>query len=447
MKKNQWLLQKPSYRPMKIYHLLNFLLAATSFAADWPQYRGPQRNDISAETGLLKKWPEGGPRLLWVFKNAGIGNSGPAIVGDRLYTIGADADTEWLIALDLRAVRNGGVAEAWRAKIGPTFDFTGNKWSAGPSATPTVDGNLIFGLGGRGDLVCVDAPTGREVWRKNLPSELEAEINPIGGGPKKLGWGFTWSPLVDGDRLICLPGGPKGTYAALNKRTGAVLWRSSEVVDQAAYASPMVAEIGGSRQYVALTNQGVFGVDAKTGKLLWNWRRTPAFSTEVVNSPMIAGDLVYVTVGAGNGCHLLRVTRDGTQFKVEEVYASKNLSNHHGNLVLLAGHVYGYADARGWTCQELASGDIVWAERQKLRAGSLTFADGHLYCYGENDGIVALVEAVTSGWKENGRFTIPEQSTLRKPAGKIWTPPVVAGGKLFLRDQELLFCYDIAGPQ
>jgi outer membrane protein assembly factor BamB len=423
------------------------LLVTASFGADWPQYRGPQRNDISAETGLLKKWPDGGPRLLWTFKNAGIGNSGPAIVGDRLYTIGANADAESLIALDLRAVRGGTVAEAWRVPIGSTFDFTGNKWSAGPSATPTVDGNLVYALGGRGDLVCVDARTGREVWRKNLPTDLQAEINPIGGGPKKLGWGFTWSPLVDGEQLICLPGGPQGTFAALNKRTGAVLWRSGEVTDQATYASPMVAEIDRVRQYVGLTNQGVIGVDAKTGRVLWNWRRTPPFSTEVVNSPMIAGNLIYVTVGAGNGCHLLRVTRDGAQFKVEEVYASKNLSNHHGNLVLLGGHVYGFADARGWTCQDLKSGEVVWAERQKMRSGSLTYADGHLYCYGENDGIVALVEAVTSGWKENGRFTIPEQSAQRRPAGKIWTPPVVSGGRLFLRDQELIFCYSVAVPR
>jgi outer membrane protein assembly factor BamB len=201
------------------------------------------------------------------------------------------------------------------------------------------------------------------------------------------------------------------------------------------------------RQYVALTNQGVIGVDAKTGRVLWNWRRTPPFSTEVVNSPMIAGDLVYVTVGAGNGCYLLRVTRDGAQFKVEEVYANKNLLNHHGNLVLLGAHVYGFAEARGWTCQDLKSGEVVWAERQKLRAGSITFADGHLYCYAENDGTVVLVEPDTSGWKEHGRFKIPEVSAKRKPAGYIWTPPVVCGGRLFLRDQELLFCYDVVGSK
>lgn len=428
---------------------LILLVAATALGAqpvsakDWPQYRGPQRNDVSTETGLLKKWPDGGPRLLWTFTNVGIGYSGPAIVGDRLYTTGGRAESEYLIALDLRSVKNGIVGEAWATAIGPTFDWEGNKWSAGPSATPTVDGGSVFGLGGNGDLICAEAATGRLIWRKSLPTELDAEVNPVGGGPKKLGWGFTWSPLVDGEQLICIPGGPKGTLAALNKRTGAVLWRSGEVTDQAAYTSPMVAEFDRVRQYVALTNKGLFGVSAKDGRLLWSWHRTPPYSTEVVNSPIIQGNLIYVTVGAGNGCALIRVARDGPRFKAEEVYANKDLSNHHGNVVLLGDHVYGFAENRGWTCQEFKSGEIVWAERQKLRAGAMTCADGHFYCYAENDGTAVLIEASTSGWKENGRFTIPQQSTLRKQGGKIWTPPVVAGGRLFVRDQELLFCYGV----
>ncbi|MBI5685842.1 MAG: PQQ-like beta-propeller repeat protein [Verrucomicrobia bacterium] len=418
---------------------LILLLSQPAFAGDWPQYRGPQRNDLSNETGLLKKWPDAGPRLLWTFKNTGIGLTGPAIVGERLYITGGRAGTEYLIALN---VRTG--TEAWAVAIGQTFDWERNKWHAGPSAMPTVDGNLVFALGGAGDLVCVDAPTGRLIWKKNFPTALEAEINPIGGGPKKLGWGFTWSPLVDGEQLICLPGGPKGTFAALNKRTGAVLWRSSEVTDQATYTSPMLAEFDRVRQYVALTNKGLFGVDAKTGRLLWSWQREKPYSTEVVNSPIILGNLIYVTVGAGNGCDLLRVTRAGAQFKAEQAWSNTNLANHHGGVVLLGNHVYGFGEGRGWTCQDFKSGEPVWAERQKLRSGALTYADGHFYCYSENDGVVALIEASTAGWKESGRFTIPQQSAQRKPAGKIWTPPVVANGRLFLRDQELLFCYEVA---
>lgn len=409
-------------------------------AADWPQYRGPNRDDVSTETGLAQQWPEGGPPLLWVYPNAGIGYSGPAVVGPMLYTLGDRGEKEYLIALNTQPTRKGPVSEAWAAEIGSKFDWEGNRWSAGPSATPTVDGKQLFALGGFGDLVCADAATGKIQWRKNLPAELEAEVNPIGGGPKKLGWGFTWSPLVDGDRLICIPGGPKGTVAALDKRTGRVLWRSTEATDQAAYASPIPAEIGGVRQYVVLTNQGLMGVGTD-GRLLW--RHPRRYSTEVVNSPIVQGAMVYTTVGSGQGCDLIRVAREGREFRVESVYSNKNMSNHHGNVVLVKDHIFGTSDKQGWLCQSFASGEIAWSERGKIPPGSVTYADGRLYTYGERDGTVQLIEANPAALTVVGRFKIPQHSQSRKPAGWIWTPPVVAGGRLFLRDQELLFCYDV----
>lgn len=423
--------------------LLALTTAASVCADDWPQYRGPRRDDVSLETGLLASWPADGPRLLWTYKDAGIGYAGVAVVGDRLYTLGARGETEFVIALDIRNVAGGAVGEAWRAPVGPLFDFQGNNWSAGPSATPTLDGELVFALGGKGDLVCVAAADGREVWRKNLPGELEAQVNPIGGGPKGLGWGFTWSPLVDGDRLICAPGGPRGTLAALDKRTGAVLWRSTQLTDQAAYSSPMLAELGGVRQYVVLTNQGMSGVAAQDGAVLWKYRRQPPFGTEVVNSPIIRGEFVYTTVGAGQGCDLLRIRREGAEFRAESVFSNKNMTNHHGNVALVGDHVYGFSEGKGWICQAFETGEIVWMERSKLPAGSLTCADGRIYCYTEGNGTVALIAASPEGWQETGRFRLPELSTSRKPQGRIWTPPVVSGGRLFLRDQELLYCYDV----
>jgi outer membrane protein assembly factor BamB len=413
-------------------------------AADWPQYRGPNRDDVSVETGLLQKWPASGPTLLWTYKDAGVGYSGPAIVGDRLFTLGGREETEFLLALDLKAMREGTVREAWSASIGPLFQWKGNRWSAGPSATPTVDGERIFALGGNGDLVCAETATGKELWRKNLPKAFEAQVNPIGGGPKNLGWGFTWSPLVDGDKLVCVPGGPKGTVAALDKATGRVLWRSTEVTDQAAYTSPMPAEIEDVRQYVVLTNQAVFAVAADDGRLLW--RHSRRYGTEVVNSPLIRGPYVYTTVGAGGGCDLIKIARKGGTFAVEEVYANKNLANHHGNVLRVGDHVYGFSPGRGWVCQQFETGDIVWSEKAKLRDGSVVFADGRLYCYTEGDGTIALVQASPKGWHESGRFKIPQQSTQRQAQGRIWTPPVVAGGRLFLRDQELLFCYEVKMP-
>jgi len=431
---------------MRIVRLL--LLAVTwtvglsLLAADWPQYRGPNRDDVSAETGLLKTWPKGGPPLAWTYRDAGVGYSGPAVVGDRFYTIGGRGDTEYLIALDIKNVKDSTVSEKWSARIGPTFrGRKTNVWSAGPSATPTIDGSLIFALGGNGDLVCVETDGGKEVWRKNLPKELEAQVNPIGGGEPNLGWGYTWSPLVDGDSLICTPGGPKGTFASLNKKTGEVLWRSKDLTNQAAYASPMAMTVDGVKQYVVLTNQGLAGVAAKDGELLWVYKK--GYSTEVVNTPIVQGANVYATVGAGGGCDLIKIERDGQKFKADKVYANKNMANHHGNVALVDGHVYGFSEGKGWICQDFKSGDTVWDQKGKLGSGSLVYADGQLYCYTEGDGTVALVAASKDGFKESARFKIPQVSKLKQPRGQIWTPPVISGGKLFLRDQELIYCYDV----
>jgi outer membrane protein assembly factor BamB len=421
--------------------LLALSIIASINADDWPQYRGPKRDDVSAEKGLLQSWPKEGPQLLWTYTNTGVGYSGVSVVGDRLYTIGGRDDKEYLIALDLKSVKDKSVTEAWAVEVGPLFTFKTNQWSAGPSATPTVDGDRIYAVGGNGDLLCCDT-SGKEKWRKNLPRELEAQVNPIGGGPKNLGWGFTASPLIDGEQLVCIVGGPKGTVAALNKKDGKELWRSVDLKDQAAYTSPVVAEFDGVRQYVVLTNQGLAGIAAKDGKVLWSHRRMPAWGTEVVNTPIVSGSFVFVTVGVAQGTELIKVVRDGISFKTEKVYANNNLSNHHGNVVLVGEHVYGFSQGKGWTCLNLQTGEPAWAER-KFPGGSMTCADGRFYCFSENDGTAALIAVSKEGYSEHGRFKLPQSSKLRKPSGKIWTPPVVANGRLYLRDQELLFCYDV----
>ena len=419
---------------------------APASAGDWPQYRGPMRNDISEEADLLQTWPADGPKLLWTFDALGAGYAGPAVVGKRLYVLGDRGDDCFLIALDLPTAADGKPREAWALRVGEKFDFEGNAWSSGPSATPTVDGDRIYALGGNGDLLCA-SDAGRELWRKSLPTELEAEVNPIGGGPKKLGWGFTWSPLVDGDRLICIPGGPKGTVAALDKLTGAVVWRSTEATDQAAYTSPMLAEIDGVRQYVVLTNQGLLGVAADDGKLLWSHRRR--WGTEVVNSPLVHGRKIFVTVGAGGGCELVEVKQSAAAWEVVSLYSNKNLANHHGNIVLLGDKLYGNSQGSGWTVLGFETGEIVASER-KIPAGAITFADGRLYLVSERDGATMLLDPTKPAGDGPqpamiaGRLKLPQASDLRKPKGGFWTPPVVSHGRLYLRDQNLLFCYDVA---
>jgi outer membrane protein assembly factor BamB len=406
-------------------------------AADWPQWRGPGRADISQDVGLLKGWPSAGPPLAWTFAEAGVGYSGPAVVGERLYTMGGRNGTEYLFALDTATGK-----ELWATPVGPVFTFKGNSWGDGPRGTPTVDGSHVYALGGQGDLVCVESANGKLVWQKSLPNDLGGEVSPAGGGPEKVGWGFCESPVVDGSRLVCTPGGGQGTLAALDKESGKVLWRSTGLTDPATYSSIVPAEIGGRRQYVQMTDRGVVGV-GEDGALLWRYLRKPSYSDVVIPTAVVHGDLVYTTAGYGAGCDLVRVTAAGSGFKAVKVYGNKNMVNQHGGVVRVGESLYGYSDGKGWICQDIGKGAITWAEKRQLGRGSLTCADGRLYCYGEDDGTVVLVNASPKGWEEGGRFSLPRQTTLRKPNGKFWTHPVVANGRLYVRDQDLIFCYDV----
>lgn len=405
--------------------LILLMLGLPVLAADWPQFRGPDRTDISKETGLLKAWPKDGPRLLWSYGEAGIGYAGPALVGGKLFTMGARNNTEMVFALD---TQKG--TELWSAKIGTMFV---NNWGDGPRGTPTVDGEFLFALGGQGDLVCLETATGKERWRLSMQRDLKGQMMS--------GWGYTESPLVDGDKLVCTPGGGQGTFAALDKKTGKVLWRSKGLTDRAAYSSIIIAQVGSVKQYVNMTGGGVAACAADDGRALWN-SDTAKNGTAIIPTPVFYKDHVYVTSGYGAGCGLLKLTATGNNVKAEQVYANKSMKNHHGGVVLLGEHLYGYSDGNGWVCQEILSGKNVW-ENKSLGKGSVTYADGRLYCYSEGDGTVALVEANSKQWKEISRFKIPKQTKVNRKSGHIWTHPVIADGKLYLRDQDLLFCFDI----
>jgi outer membrane protein assembly factor BamB len=407
--------------------LLLPILGALAAGADWPQWRGPDRTDISKETGLLATWPSDGPPLLWTIRDAGIGYSGVAVVGDRLYSLGAFDDKSHVYALDV-----GSGKRLWSTPLGPAFE---NAFGNGPRSTPTVDGDVLYALGGQSELICVELAGGKKRWSVNLKRDL--------GGQMMTGWGYCESPLIDGDKLICSPGGARGTLAALDKRTGKVLWRSTGLRDRAAYSSPIVTEVGGVRQYVQQTGDAVVGVAAADGALLWRHPR-PEYRTAVIPTPIAFNGHVYATSGYGAGCDLIRLDPDGRGV-AGVPFSNKNMVNHHGGVVLVGEHFYGYSDGKGWVCQDAKTGEIVWAERHKLGKGSVTFADGHLYCFSENEGTVVLVEATPGGWKEKGRFTIPEETSRRSQRGKIWTHPVVANGRLYLRDQDLLFCYNVKG--
>jgi outer membrane protein assembly factor BamB len=393
-------------------------LQANSF--DWPQWRGPDRSDVSKETGLLKAWPAGGPKRIWLFQQAGNGYSGPAIVAGKLFTLGTRDGSEVLLVLDANTGK-----ELRATKVGAMLD---NDWGDGPRGTPTVDGDRVYALSGPGNLVCVSAADGKVLW--------QVSMKDLGGS--KPNWGYSESVLVDGELVLCTPGGSKGAVAALDKMTGKVRWQSKEFTEPAHYSSIVPAKINGTPQYVQRTEKSIVGLSSD-GKLLWE-TSFPG-RTAVIPTPIVRGNEVYVTAGYGSGSKMVRIEPGN---KVTTVYENKVMKNHHGGAILVGDHVYGYGDP-GWVCQDFKTGESVWNSRN-LGKGAVGYADGMLYCVEESSGTVVLAEASPKGWKEHGRFKLDPQTKIRSSRGRIWTHPVIANGKLYLRDQDLIYCYDIKAP-
>lgn len=385
---------------------------------DWPQWRGPDRTDVSKETGLLKSWPSGGPKQLWIFRNAGQGYSGPAIAQGKYFVLGTRDNREILLVLDAETGK-----ELWATPIGGVLD---NKWGDGPRGTPTVDGDRVYALSGTGELVCATVADGKIVWRTTM--------RKLGGAVPN--WGYTESVLVDGPLVVCTPGGSQGALAALDKMTGAVRWQSKEFKDPAHYSSIVPAMINGAPQYVQRTEKSIVGIAPADGKLLWE-TSFPG-RTAVIPTPIVRGNEVYVTAGYGSGCKKIRIEPGN---KVTEVYENKVMKNHHGGVVLVDGHLYGHGEP-GWVCQDFETGKEVWSHRG-FGKGAVSAADGMLYCLEERSGKVALVEASPKGWNEKGQFTLSPQTNIRSSHGAVWTHPVISHGRLYLRDQNLIYCYDV----
>ncbi len=394
---------------------------ATSGKAEWPRWRGEDFSDHSPDKGLLKSWPSGGPKRVWLYRDAGKGYSGPSIVGGKLFTMGARDAITHVIALDANTGK-----ELWTTEIGTLLR---NSWGDGPRSTPTVDGDRIYALGGKGDLVCLKAADGKKIWSVNLEDDF---------GGKVPNWGYCESLLIDGDQVVATPGGRKGAIVALDKMTGKKKWQSSDLKDGAQYSSLLPIEHGGKRQYVQLFQKTLAGVSADNGEVIWSspWRGKVA----VIPTPIYKDGHVYIASGYGIGCKLVKIG-DG---EADAVYENEVMVNHHGGVILLGDHLYGHSDRGGWKCQNFKTGEEVWASRE-LGKGAIHYADGMFYCLSESDGTVALVEASTKGWNEKGRFKLDPQTEIRAKKGKIWVHPVVLNGKLYLRDQDLIYCYDVKG--
>jgi len=389
-------------------------------AGEWPQWRGPNRDDISTETGLLKKWPASGPKRTWVSEEAGLGYSGFAVSGGKIYTMGLFDAEEKVVCLDAATGK-----KVWDSFVGAIYK---NKWGDGPRCTPTVAGGKVYAIGGNGGLVCLDAANGKQDWTKSLVKDL---------GGKVQGWGYTESPLVEGDLVIVTPGGDKGAIAALSTKTGKVEWQTKDITENAQYSSIIPITHNGQRQFVQLLMNTILGVSPK-GEVLW--KTDFPGKVAVIPTPIYSDGQVYVTAGYGVGCKAVKLGVGSA----EEIYSNKNLENHHGGVILVDGLIYGHSNNGSWTCQDFKTGEVVWQDKG-VGKGAVAYADGMLYCQSENDGTIALVEASKKGWNMVSSFKLEAQTSQRAKDGRIWTHPVVVGGKLYLRDQEFISCYDVKG--
>jgi outer membrane protein assembly factor BamB len=389
--------------------LSSALLAQTP--GEWPQWRGANRDGISKETGLLKQWPADGPPLVWKATGAGTGYSSFAVAGGRIFTMGLRGNREYVIAFDVATGK-----EVWATAHGGRFQ---NNRGDGPRGTPTVDGDKVYSLGGNGDLSSIDAKTGSIVWSMNVLKKFGGE-NPR--------WGISESPLIIGEKLLVTAGGPGASVVALNKKDGALIWKSQS--DGAGYSSGMPLQNGNSTQVVFFTHNRALGLDLKDGRLMWEY---PRAANDVANvaTPIIRGNRVFISSDYGTGAGMVEIKADG---KAQEVYFTNDMRNHHASSVLIGDYLYGFSSSI-LTAMRFDTGEVAWKDRS-VGKGSLAYADGNLYAFSEN-GVVGLVEATPTGYREKGRFRIQQDSL------PTWTHPVVAGGRLYLRDQDTIYAYDV----
>lgn len=426
-----------------------FVLAAAAvspaLANDWPQWQGPDRDAKSAEEGLLQEWPEGGPAIAWKATNLGGGDSAPAIAAGVVYGMSARDGDEIVWALS-----EADGSEVWTARLGAAFDQNFPQSKEGPGGTPTVDGDRIYAIGMGGTLSCLETATGDIVWQRSMHDEFGGAVPA---------WSFRESPLVDGGKVICTPGGKDAMIVALDKETGQTLWTcadpdAKEPAPQeesggrrpripesgASYASVIAIDFEGERQYVQMTATSLVGVSAD-GELLWQYQR-PANRMRInCSTPIFHDGLVFASSAYGNGGGAVRLTKaaDGG-VTADEVYFTSRMQNHHGGMIVLDGVLYGANGGNGGgflTALDFATGDVVWREREAPKGG-LAYADNRLYLRGEG-GELVLIEPSREEYLERGRFQQPDRTD--KPA---WAHPVVANGRLYVRDQGTMYVYDVA---
>ena len=409
--------------PLLCCLLSGFTLHAA--AAGWTQWRGAMRDGVSSETGLLKSWPQGGPKLAWHIKGLGKGWSSVAVADGKILTMGNRQGGQHVVAYDVATQK-----EVWSALV--------SKHGGEPRCTPTIAGGMVYALSDDGEMLCCSAADGREVWRKSYKKEF--------GDPPKPSWQFSESPLVDGDRVIVTPGHAEHFMVALNARNGDVIWTTKAELeggghDGAGYTGAVISNGAGVKQYVSMVGKGAIGVSATDGKLLWHYNKV-ANRTAVIPTPLVWDDYVFVSSGYQTGAALLKLSKDGSGVKAEEQYflEHKQFQNHHGGMVRIGDYIYaGTGHNNGFPiCIEWKTGKTVWNQDRGpgRESAAVIAADGNLY-FRYQDGIMALISASPDGYKENGSFKLPFID------GESWPHPAIDGGKLYLRSHDVLMCFDL----
>jgi outer membrane protein assembly factor BamB len=380
---------------------------STSEAADWPNYRGPNHNGISNETGWSATWPEGGPKVLWK-TSIGNGFCSIAVSNGRAYTMGNIKNNDILYCFDAKTGK-----EIWK-KSYPCPLYKKNH-EGGPSATPTVDGNAVYTFSKDGDAIRFNAATGQKVWHKNLNKEL---------GIKHPTWYFASSPFII-DNIVILNAGSRGI--ALNKADGSVIWESGK--DPTGYATAVPFTSNGQKCVAIFAAKEIVGVVAATGKIVWQFPWKTSYDANI-GDPIISGNTVFVCTGYNRGCALLKI--EGSN--VTEVWQNKNMRNHFNCSVLWQGYVYGFDEKKELRCLDFKTGQMKWS-KGGLGKGSLMIADGKLIILSER-GKLVIAEASPEGFRELASVQIL--------TGKCWTVPVLANGRIYARNANgQLVCIDV----
>lgn len=407
-----------SLRRVRVVFLMILAAASAANAADWPQFRGPSRDGTSPETGLLKQWPQEGPKELWSVDGLGVGYASVSVAGGLIYTTGLIDGQGYLFAFDLQG------KPKFKVAYGPEWTKGGNYPSA--RTTPTLDGDRLYLMSGQGRIACYKAATGEPVWHVDALDKFKGQ---------NITWGIAESPLIDGEKVLCTPGGPDATVVALNKMTGETIWTSKGLSENSAYCSPMLIERGPNRLILTLVQKSLVGIDANTGKVYWTVPHKVSYDIQAV-SPAYKDGLIYITNGYGHGSKGFQLSPDGTS--IEPKWSEKSLDVHHGGVVLVGGNIHGAANNGTWTCLDLATGKVQFIDKL-VGKGSVIYVDGMLYGYGEK-GQVGLIGIKPNGYELAGSFKVTKGSK------EHWAHPAVSDGRLYIRHGEVLMCYDIKAP-